>query len=624
MFKNKRILFSVVLAAAGCQVSTSGLLKKATSPGSSSSSSSESSSASNDSSSSDASSASNESSSSSSSTSGSSAESPPESESFDIPYVKPAPGAPTIGAYKAPWCTKAEPNSNWSVGALSRMVGSYPLDAAYKAAPILCLYPNDSRFQKVVGAYMQTFANETGASADQIAAYLALYRHEGDYKDLAAETCKKFVVDSEASEREKVLATSASAVVGCDRYGQVGKPMFIDSSASLDNGALWHIDREAALPSQLVGTYYVLNCVAQGTPDDNWALVRYGGCRADVKQLDEKKLLAELKAGGFNEQAKANAVLAMAKAKYRAGQFEKALLARAEKDPELKALFIEAPEEAWKNWVTARKINKEAIDDARAYEDLYLGPRKSAAKGCLEQAHKNLDAYTRSHSGKTRDQLIDGVTDAMGVILFEHARSCNEVEGRENVEYAMRMFIEAAKPARGPRYAARVAQVEVLAGILSDRPKFAITADMLSLSNLQSPIAMNYQGARTRTGEKSSVVAKVEKKGRNVYVTFKTDKWIEDELDCKDTNKVIMIRLDGSLIYERKCWKTGKKIERSETSQPFWVEAELARGIAPGTVVEYSTGSERDDDNVFRGLPIVVWKNAEKKDLVAVLGVLAD
>lgn len=538
--------------------------------------------------------------------------------------MKPAPGAPTIGAYKAPWCKKAEPNPGYGPGALARMVDSYPLDAAYKAAPILCLMPDDTRFQKVVGAYMQTFANETGANADQIAAYLELYRYEKNYEELAAETCKKVAVDGEASEREKSLAVMTGAVVGCDHYGQVAKPMFIDSSAPLDNSALWHIDREAALPSQLVGTYYVLNCVAQGTPDDTWALVRYGGCRADVKQLDEKKLAAETKAGGYNEQAKANAVLAMAKAKYRAGLFEKALVAKADKDPELKELFMEAPEQAWKDWVTARKINKEAIDAARAYEDLYDGARKSAAKGCWKQAHANLDAYTRSHTGKTPGKLLDAATDSMGVILFEHARSCNEIEGNATMAYAMRQFIESAKPARGPRYAARIAMVDVLARILSDRPKFAITADMLSLSNLQTPIRMGYGALRTEASGKSGIVSKVEKRGDRVYVTFKTERWMEDERLCEPTNRIVMFALDGRPIYDYNCRMTGRKVERSETSQPFYASAELARGIAPGVFVIYTTGSERDDASIFEGMPLEVWKNAGRKELIAILGVLAN
>jgi len=342
-----------------------------------------------------------------------------------------------------------------------------------------------------------------------------------------------------------------------------------------------------------------------------------------VAQLDGKKLAAELKAGGYNEQATSMAVLALSKAKYRASLFEKALQAKAADDPEVKELFITAPEKAWSDWVAARKANKAAVDAARAYEEKFTGPRKSAAKGCLKDAHAALDAYTANHTGKTRDELIDAAADPIGVILFEYARSCNEAEGRESMTYVLEQFIKWGKPARGPRVAASVAMASVVARIVSDRPKFFVTPDMLSMGNVSSPVPMGYGRHDQVTVEKAGIVAKVEKKGDNVYVTFKTDKWTEDEENCHSGSRIVMFERDGTPIYEWLCKRTGRKVTRSSTSEPFYTTPEMAKGIAPGVFVRYRTGVERDAGNIFLGTPVEVWKNQDMKALVAIYGVLA-
>lgn len=621
-----RVLFASALglAAASCQVSTSGLLNRAKSPGGASGGGSSGGGSSGDSSSSSSSDSS--SGGGSSDASGGSGAEEATVEDYEVPYFAPAPGVAAVGPFKAPWCTKAEPRDNWGPGAMARTItGQYALDTAKTMAPLLCLTPDDSRFQKMVGAYIQLFVNETGATPTQVTDFLTLFRKEDHYQGLNEETCKKFKLDDEASERTKAIARMSGRVVGCDSYGQVSNPMWISSQGDLDPSlhGLWHLDREAALPSQLTGIYHVLSCVASGGPDDTWGLVRYARCRADVQQLDEKKLTAELKADGLNEQARAVAVLAMAKAKYRASLFEKALQAKAAADPELKALLIDAPEKAWNAWVAARKANKAAVDAARAYEDLYTGPRRSAAKGCLKEAHGNLEAYADGHSGKTRDELIDAVADPIGIILFEHARSCNEMEGRAEVEAMLEQFIRWGKPARGPRFAAQVAMASLVASIVSDRPKFAVTPDMMSVGDLSAPVPLGYGRHDQVTVEKGGIVAKVERKGDRVYVTFKTDKWTENEENCHSGSRIVMFEPDGTPIYEWLCKRTGRKVTRSSTSEPFYTSPEMARGIAAGTFVRYRTGVERDSANIFSGTPAEVWKNQEMKDLVAIYGVLA-
>jgi hypothetical protein len=209
------------------------------------------------------------------------------------------------------------------------------------------------------------------------------------------------------------------------------------------------------------------------------------------------------------------------------------------------------------------------------------------------------------------------------VILFEYARSCNEAEGREHMASILTQWIQWGKPGRGPRVAAQVAMASVVARIVSDRPKFAITPDMLSMGNVSAPVPMGYGRHDEVTVEKAGFVSKVEKKGDKVYVTFKTDKWVEDERDCHYGNHIVMFSNDGTPIYETICKLTGRKVTRSETSEPFYTAPELARGIEKGVFVRYRTGVDRDDKNIFNGTPVEVWKNQEMKVLVALYGVLA-
>jgi hypothetical protein len=146
---------------------------------------------------------------------------------------------------------------------------------------------------------------------------------------------------------------------------------------------------------------------------------------------------------------------------------------------------------------------------------------------------------------------------------------------------------------------------------------------MLSMGNVSSPVPMGYGRHDQVTVEKAGIVAKVEKKGDNVYVTFKTDKWSEDEENCHSGSRIVMFERDGTPIYEWICKRTGRKVTRSSTSEPFYTTAEMAKGIAPGVFVRYRTGSERDAANIFAGTPAEVWKNQDMKVLVAIYGVLA-
>jgi hypothetical protein len=164
------------------------------------------------------------------------------------------------------------------------------------------------------------------------------------------------------------------------------------------------------------------------------------------------------------------------------------------------------------------------------------------------------------------------------------------------------------------------AMAGAVAQIVSDRPKFAVTPAMLYYE-LEAPVPMGYGNHESIVAHNTGIVAKVERKGDLVAVTFKTDKYTEDELDCKSGPRIVMFSPDGTPIYEWLCKRTGRKITRSETSPPFETYPELARGIEPGMFVRY--GDWINSESKLLGIPFEVWKTSEMKSLVAIFGIRA-
>lgn len=83
-----------------------------------------------------------------------------------------------------------------------------------------------------------------------------------------------------------------------------------------------------------------------------------------------------------------------------------------------------------------------------------------------------------------------------------------------------------------------------------------------------------------------------------------------------------MFSADGTPIYHRNCKGTGRRVQKSSTTEPFFTYPQMAEGIAPGAFVRYRTGSNYVNF-VFEGTPIEVWSGKDAKRLIATLGFLA-
>lgn len=136
--------------------------------------------------------------------------------------VAAAPGRAVVGRFRAPWC-KAPYDRQ--ADAFARLVqyardGEKPMAGTeIDGARLLCIDPDDPRFQDLAGAYVQALVNETGGTVAEVTAYLSLFAEEDNYERLVAETCKAHAPADDASERERTIALLENAGLGCIENG---------------------------------------------------------------------------------------------------------------------------------------------------------------------------------------------------------------------------------------------------------------------------------------------------------------------------------------------------------------------------------------------------------------------
>ncbi len=539
----------------------------------------------------------------------------------DLVKVAPENGVPKVGPFKPTWCDAVD-SKNVSPRALGRQTdGRYLWDSFSQAAKFTCSLPDDPTYQEQLGYYMQRWANMTGASKEQIAELIALRVDDDKWEAQVDATCAKLPqVSEEDGPRPIRLRKMERAVLGCDGRSV---PQHLQGSAMWDNEDTWAFDRGAAVPSQLAGLYRVIAC--QPTEDEIslYALTRWAKCRKDLELLDEAKLLAELAAAGHNDYARLMALQALSSVRLEAKLADAKLDATAAKDPEMKAVLVDAPAKGWDAWVAAYEANKAAVDAAWAHEDLVNGPRLSAAKGCMAKASANLKLARGKKPAATPEDLAAAVTSGVGPIFLDQLVTCLKAEGKTMPADALRRLVEWGMPGRGPRTAAQVAMGEATAKVLADRPKFPITADMVRVDGwAPQGGAVGYGHRQLPSAQYAGVVKTVKKEGDRVTVTFQTVKWKEKERECTQTNRILQWRPDGTPLYAENCRYTGRVVEQSSTADPFFTVSALAAAIKPGVFVTYNSGVERVG-NVFEGVPVAVWSSKEKTSLLAFMGVEA-
>ena len=217
------------------------------------------------------------------------------------------------------------------------------------------------------------------------------------------------------------------------------------------------------------------------------------------------------------------------------------------------------------------------------------------------------------------DALLASATSPVGAVLLERLRACNVAEGRPEAARMLETVIRWGFPRRGPRFYAALALTEAVVKAKEKRATFPIPP-AASRFDSRAPVTIGEHNVDLGA-QYSGTVAKVTTKGPRVFVTFKTEKHTQDERECHETQHIVMFRPDGSPLYETLCKLTGRKVQSSSTSDPFWVWAPQAAGISAGTVVRYNGGTTLVD-GVTNGVPVEVSAAGGKK-LLAAMGLSA-
>jgi len=541
---------------------------------------------------------------------------------FIRPQVVAAPGRETVGRFRAPWCKESPDDSAGrlegevrdAIAGEDRLLGSEP-----QLAMLLCIDPEDPRFQDLSGAYVQQLVNESGGTVAEVTAYLALWGTQ-TYQALNVETCSKHKLEDGASERASAIASLENPALGCDRYSHDGgPPLFLGGSDTESKHGLWHLDRYAAPPSQLSQLALLSNCLNSGEDFDMWALVNYGLCRPMIATMDDQALAAELTAAGYNAQARATAALSMSNLRMRLALTETKLQQRIGKDADLREILLDAPQRGWNQWVEAYQRERAAVDAAYAYEDVLDGTSISATKGCLPAAAAAFYGYLGKRAPSTRAAVLAAATDPVGGILATRLRACLTIEGVSPAAALFESIITNGSPRRGPRFAAVVEMRSALAKVLTDRTRFAIEPSM-PLLQLDGPVPVGFNRGESFDTQEGGVVAKVETRGDETFVTFKVEKWLEDEYLCKETNKIISISNNGDVIYERNCHATGNKRPMTSQAYSIRIPSVMSANVTPGNFVRFWIAPARDD-GFFSAAPLDVWTDKKATKLLAFAGV---
>jgi hypothetical protein len=303
-------------------------------------------------------------------------------------------------------------------------------------------------------------------------------------------------------------------------------------------------------------------------------------------------------------------------ARLTAARAEARARALAKEDPLWQQLIFDVPAKAWTEWEQSYKANRAAIDGALAYEDLYDGPSKKAAKNCLPKAWATMQAFVSSRGAKGLAGAKDTIMSPVGNILVRQLGTCLEAEGITFAQYFFEAVRNASPSGRGPRHAMSAAVADALVEIKNDRDKFP--ADR---SWFQRYAASGGRELLTRdlAEDKGGIIKSIKREGDHLRVDFKEEKIRERESWCEDTNHLIGWFADGRPQYHQVC-KEGDMVTVDLTHPSLLVPAAMGGALKPGQFVRWKTSGTPGSGDLARAVPVEIWASADRKVLVGYAG----
>ncbi len=541
--------------------------------------------------------------------------------------IEPAAGVAKVGPRKPGWCSKVPQaelegsglsySQRWM---LSMAEGGDWWEETPDAAAVLCMSPDDPAVQEQAGYLYQVWANLTGLPPEQIDGLLTeLVPNFGrDYEAAMKEACNKAPsFDEGTSERDLAFAEGKRESIGCGNPSYL--PYWVDLGTYPD--LTWWMDEGEDVPSELLRSAVVRNCLPDRKELGVQEIAHYAVCGLDGRALDTQALEQEIAA--LPALLKAHARMQHGAVKRLVARYETEALARAKDDPAWQTLLFDAPAKGWASWAGMYALNKQAIDDALAYERLYDEPGRPRAKGCFKDAFKSFQNHATSAKPKTREDVIRGMTDEAGAIVLGRLVACTDAEQDIGARNFYQTLLGHAAEARGPRWAAYAAVMRAFGEIKTANPAFPAEPGYFNVRDDSGPFVGGGGGDLAKldpTNDLGGVVKKLHKLDGGYRIEFKTDRWKERQWDCVSTGVLRGFYADGTPYYEQNCKDRGMEWVESKHEE-VWIRAELAGGIAPGTfLISASTTADRHGD-AWDSLPFEVWKDKEREKLVAFYGV---
>jgi hypothetical protein len=555
----------------------------------------------------------------------------------------PNPGVQTAKAQAPSWCKsvkEAGAHGN-SAGSLSRSIdaGKNDYKSMIAAAQTTCLWPSDPAVAHAVQVIVQHWMNWTGETQAQAIESITLRVNEDKFNADGDKLCKDIKVDDEVGGEEKQFKLAELALLGC-RFGHTDSPLWLGNNTGVDNDLFPFLDLSETEPSELVRLANILTSQKYIFNEDkssfDHALVSYAVMQIDLKAISDAGLTKALSTAPFanNTYARAVGIESEAMARLAAANIQKEVDARAAKDPDWKTLLVTAPQAGIKSWTDSSAKYKDQIAHSNAFEHKWYGPSKKAYAGCWKQLHDDFLTVLKDQKHATENEVKDSLQTPIVGLLFGRLVACASSD--KDFAYVEALYKVGAdvRPSRGARAAAYYAAVEAFGPIKADREKFGVEKqDLSAVLRLENDLVTGGYRAKTESkydqmgwvgDEGEGTVSSTKKIKQGLEVTFVQTKQQFMGRDCKETNRIIQFRTDGSPVYYQNCHDTG--LYWANTTPPPIVlpDPEWEVGVKPGAVIAFRSTRNAVDlpggKHERYGLPKTIYTDKNKKKLVAWMG----
>jgi hypothetical protein len=344
----------------------------------------------------------------------------------------------------------------------------------------------------------------------------------------------------------------------------------------------------------------------------------------DVDALDKTKLEAEL--ASAKPVCKDVAHKLYADVAQRAAHYREVLAEARGKDADLEAV-VTAAEQGTKDWFAAYAKEKAAFDAMWAFEDAARAD-ESKIKDCSKPLRAAWEAHLAAAHPATDKDLRPYSADLVMYPLEWDLMWCAVIEDHPMTALAYSELTGGSSTRerwRGPRTAALIAAQRAIQGAPTTK-KTAAAPRQLRRGRPFSVVDPNMiyneiWGRAVRSTSAISVqsgahVDKLARQGTTTTVTFQKWTWKHPEVFCKETDKIDRI-INGTVFYQQDCKATGKTLTETYQEKPIQLEGKLGDALKHGMSATF-----RIDAKDRSGVPFLIYKDREQKQLAGILGYL--